>query len=654
MAIQYRPDIDGLRAVAVVPVVINHAIPDAVPGGFVGVDIFFVISGFLITSIIARDARAGTFSYWEFYSRRARRILPALLAMMASVTVVAWLLFFPVELVSHWNAMFWSALFAANVFFLLEIDYFSAPLDSYPLLHLWSLAVEEQFYILMPVVVLMVVRWAPRRLTLVIAVLCTISFIGSILMVDFHQKTAFYLTPFRFWELGLGALAALAGPFRLRPELHEAAGVLGLALLAGSFALISETSSFPGLGALAPCVGTTLLIAAGPQTWASRLLSLHPVVWIGRISYSLYLWHWPVLVFSSYFLLRTPTGPESAALIGVSVLLAVLSLHFVERPFRSHAMTAVQPRKTVAIAAAALGLFCAAGLGGITLGGADWRLKPAAVAAGIDANQRAFADASPCRETSIGEIRLCRIGSADAPLDFIAWGDSHAYALTPGFELAAAKAGLNGIVTFKPACPPLPHLNRADLPYWHGCAAYNAQILDLIARYRPRTVLLSARWSLTSTGEGFGQERKHGIYYTATEPDIVDGVGQEVISTGLVRAIAAVRARGAEPVVVLPIPEIGWDVGRLVARATQWGLTLPLSPTRAHYDERQLSARSAIMTAASQEGARILDPAAILCDPQVCSALGAEGPLYWDDNHLNGRGARLLTDAFVALMAPQP
>jgi peptidoglycan/LPS O-acetylase OafA/YrhL len=647
---KYRPDIDGLRAVAVLSVVFNHAFEGLVPGGFVGVDVFFVISGFLISNIISQEAAAGKFSYFDFYSRRARRILPALATVLIVSAIFVWTLYLPNDFASFWKSVIYSALFSANFFFMVEIDYFAAPMEFYPLLHLWSLAVEEQFYIVMPILILAVTKYVPRRLPHIIVALCVISFVTAEVMLHLHQKSVFYMMPFRFWELGLGAMLSLMPAMTLSRAAREAGAALGLILLGASFWMISPDTLFPGAAALAPCLGAALLIAAGPQTRVNRALAFGPVVWVGLISYSLYLWHWPVLVFARYALMRAPEPAETAALIVLSILLAAASLRFVERPFRTRAMGAASPRRVTGAAALVLVALCSVSVGAMSLDGAPGRWRVEALEILKTGAQRNYADVTLCRsvrDKAVAVDGLCRIGAADGRPDFLLWGDSHALALQPGFELAAARAGLTGLVVTKHACSPLLGLDRADLPFWHRCAAHNDQVLALIAKTRPRAVYLASRWSLVSIGEGFGDERKLRIRYDGDG----NAPGLDLLRRTLARTLAAVKATGAQPVVVDPIPVIGWDVPTTLARALEWGRPRPAPLSRAAYDERQASTRAVILSDAREAGARVIDPVDVLCDSDICVDSEDGASFYKDNNHLSGLGARRLAGLIAADVA---
>ncbi len=334
-----RADIDGLRALAVVPVVLYHFHVAPFGGGYVGVDVFFVISGFLITGLIHAEMRSGEYSLAAFYERRARRILPALFAVVAAAAVAALFLLFPADLRRFGESVAATALFVSNFDFWQQSGYFDAGAEAKPLLHTWSLAVEEQFYLLFPLL-LGLFRSAGRRgLLLLAGGLALASFGFGLWAVRAYPAMAFYLAPARVWELMLGAILALAEVPRPPRWIAEALSLLGLALLAVAVFAFSPDTPMPGANALLPCLGAALLIYANGagDTLAARGLSLRPMVFAGLISYSLYLWHWPVFVFARYLRVAPLGAAETLALIALSVGLAVLSWRFVERPFRDPA-----------------------------------------------------------------------------------------------------------------------------------------------------------------------------------------------------------------------------------------------------------------------------------------------------------------------------
>ena len=334
-AANYRPDIDGLRAIAVAAVVLFHGHPELLPGGFVGVDVFFVISGYLIIGIILNELKEKTFSIAGFYARRIRRIFPALLFVLATIWLVGWnLVLVPEEFRELGTEIFAGATFASNILTYSQTGYFDAPAATKPLLHLWSLGVEEQFYLIIPLALVALVRtrisipWSLGAATL-------ISFTLSMIMTGFDQAAAFYLPFTRFWELAVGGLLAyvtLHHREHVARLQHWTLSLAGLLIIATAVK-ITPFSFFPGWWAIPPVLGTTLVIAAGSATALNRILAWRPLVAIGLISYPLYLWHWPLLVlfredypFARGFILSVVTG---------SVLLAAATYLLIERPLRN-------------------------------------------------------------------------------------------------------------------------------------------------------------------------------------------------------------------------------------------------------------------------------------------------------------------------------
>jgi peptidoglycan/LPS O-acetylase OafA/YrhL len=335
--VRHRADIDGLRAIAVVPVVLFHAGVSRVSGGFVGVDIFFVISGYLITSLILGEMAEGRFSLASFYERRIRRIFPALFAVLAVCVVVAALLFLPRELKSFDRSLLATTFFVSNIYFYSGLGYFAAPPDTLPLLHTWSLAIEEQFYIVFPLLLSLVIAFGRRVWIGLIAALFLLSLAASIWVTRLNPDAAFYLAPMRVWELMLGALLAA----RLLPRIgsqavREMLALAGIALIGYAVFAFSPATPFPGSAALIPCLGAALVIYAGEDdgtTLAGKVLSLWPLAFVGLISYSLYLWHWPLLVFARYWTIVPLTVWQSAAIVTTSFILAAFSWRYIEQPF---------------------------------------------------------------------------------------------------------------------------------------------------------------------------------------------------------------------------------------------------------------------------------------------------------------------------------
>lgn len=392
--LKYRPDIDGLRAVAVLSVVAFHLGAGHMPGGFVGVDVFFVISGYLISSIIFSEIATSSYSILAFYERRIRRIFPALFGMLIVFSLGASFFLLPTEFVDFSKSLLAAATSTSNFYFWKHSGYFDSPMSN-PLLHTWSLAVEEQFYILFPIFLVAVRRFFPRRLRAAVVILFFSSLAISAVMVHYESVTAFYMPYTRAWELLMGTLVAL-GMF---PRLHSylvrnLATLAGIGMIVYSTLRLNKSMPFPGLAALVPCIGSALIIGAGEfgSSLVGKALSWRPVVFVGLISYSLYLWHWPVIILHSYGLsitLQDILPHRYAALfpafrfdiwmeILASFVLAILSWRFVERPFRSRPLR-VGRRPLFVLSAAVMVLVIVFSGTAICTGGFNGRYPPKAV-----------------------------------------------------------------------------------------------------------------------------------------------------------------------------------------------------------------------------------------------------------------------------------
>lgn len=617
---RYRRDVDGLRTVAVVPVILSHAGLSLFGGGFVGVDVFFVISGFLITSLIAEEIREGRFSLLSFYERRVRRILPAL----AAVLLVSWLLGAAILLPNDFREFAGSVAAAAvsvsNIFFWRQSGYFDDQAAFKPLLHTWSLAVEEQFYIFFPLFLLLVWRFARGRWTVALLPVLAASFALAAWGVAHKPDAAFFLAPTRAWELLLGALLAVGAVPPLRSRiLAEGAGLLGLGLIGWSVLTFHGAMEFPGVNALYPCLGAALLIHSGTwDTATARLLSTRPMVFTGRISYSLYLWHWPLLVFAGYLAFRPLTGWETAGVIAATVLLSVLSWRYVEQPFRRGAPLLPGRRRVFAGAAAALLLACLAGAHGLTTGGWTGRFAPqvaevSAVAGMRDPAALACQDRKPA---DIAQGRLCVIGAPEAQETWLYWGDSHAIAFQHLYDEALRAAGKKALVVGYNGCAPLFGIHRADYPL--PCHAVAEAVKALIDRTGIRTVVMTAFWT--------------GYYHDTVQSDGSGADTAAVLDAAVARTLRDLAGQGVRLHLADPVPGARHNVPRAMAASLAWHRPINSGFTAAEYLERNRR----LLAAIEQNGASLHARLSLwrrLCGEGTCR-YGEDGlPLYFDDNH---------------------
>ena len=582
--ISYRQDIDGLRAIAVISVVLYHLWGATLPGGYLGVDMFFVVSGFLITSIIWREGQNGQLSIVRFYDRRIRRIMPALLVLLFATTVVALLLLLPADLIGYGKSLLSSLAFVGNIYFWRDTNYFSRLADEKPLLHLWSLGVEEQFYILAPLLIVLLVRRWPRAALPVFVGLTLLSLVANILalLVD-GNTSAFFLLPTRAWELGFGAVLALIPPnVGLSTASSGKVALLG-GLLIG-FSLLYPLENFALLPVALPLVaGTALVILCGRSTSPAmnRALTLRPLVFIGLISYSLYLWHWPIIVFAKYYLVRELSSVESLAALGLMLACAAVSWAFVERPFRNKAIPINTVRYGAALSGAA---FATAAALLIWSQGLPRRLsgEAAALNAAVGTNYRC-----PVRDSLfVGLSRGCAMNlpSRDpADADVILLGNSHALMYASLWASILAERGLTGVLINVNRCLPTVQANLS-----HKCSDVARRNLAEVMKLRhARIVVLGLTW-------WYGPHDLIG-------PDgrVLDNRDNRALVEALDDLITQLQHAGKKVVLIGPNADPGWDVASTVSRQLAFGHTIdrptfmPASdftrrfgPTMLHFEQR--------------------------------------------------------------------
>ncbi|MCU1329162.1 MAG: hypothetical protein JWN34_4532 [Bryobacterales bacterium] len=523
--VSYRPDVDGLRAVAVLLVVLDH-LHTRVTGGYVGVDVFFVISGYLISKVILAELDAGRFSVANFYERRIRRIFPALFVMLAGAAVLTYLLFVPSEIDDFARSMLAALVSGSNLLFWHQAGYFDTASAAKPLLHTWSLAVEEQFYIFFPLLLVVVHRSFPRQMRATICSIALVSFLLACFYIPHHATAAFFFAPLRAWELLLGAIVSQ----RYVPPLNSnwkrnCAAAIGLPLILLPALFYTARTSFPGLAALPPCAGAALLIAAGEtgDSVIGRMLSWRPVVFIGLISYSLYLWHWPILVFqeNSYFLISAPAGSKAVKVVVffASLLVATLSWLLVEQPFRTGRMRLARG-PLLRLAAVATTLLAMVGAFAVASHGFPARFPAQALAADRFTH---FDSAAAFRENVCFIDPSVTFGSAfsnfnkdvclaDDPVrkHYLLIGDSHAAHLYPGLKSVFPEINLSQATVT--SCKPFLDEPAGTVDY---CVDMWKYIFgDYLLHHHVDAVLMSGRWDESDFPElGLTIEwlRAHGI-----------------------------------------------------------------------------------------------------------------------------------------------
>ena len=627
----YRPHIDGLRAVAVLSVVAYHAFPTQIRGGFIGVDVFFVISGYLISTIILQNTDKGTFSFLAFYSRRIRRIFPALLVVLLAAWCMGFLVLLPGEFGQLGEHTAAGAAFASNFQLWSESGYFDEAARSKPLLHLWSLGIEEQFYIVWPLLL-----WAARGRTarlVAMAVLAVVSFFLNVRSIGTDPVATFYSPATRFWELGCGGVLAWWTLYgrgvaprqdglvsrlgealdRHRRMVASLVSVAGTALLVFGFARITVDVGFPGVWAAVPVGAAILIIAAGPDAWVNRFVLSHPVaVWFGLISYPLYLWHWPVLSFAG-MTVGDLSSLMRAVPIALSVALAWASYRFVERPVRRGG------RGIAVTAAFAAILVVTGGLGYAThVGDGFARIRPGAMArVGGDTGHEAFyryaaARYATCAPATLAaaaprwkDIVLCMQSRADVPVDVAVVGDSHAEQLFPG--LAEALPALNVAYYIKHA-PPFPGGYGFDRIFAH--VAEQASI---------RYVVLGMSWATLLRDVPAGSS-EHA----------------EILAT-----IDALTRAGKTVYITDDVPSFPFDAN--TCKRYRW-FGWKRCEIRSDVEQRRYGPEVAAVAKAieGRTDVRLLATRKYFCGDTVCGMIRDGRLLYRDDNHINLEGSLLV------------
>ena len=619
----YRPDVDGLRAVAVLAVVAFHAFPGAAPGGFAGVDVFFVISGFLISSIIFDDLKDGRFSFAGFYWRRVRRIFPALILVLASCLALGWLLLLPDEYAALGKHVAAGAAFASNIALWREAGYFDTSADLKPLLHLWSLGVEEQYYLVWP---LLLFLFRGRRMLGMIAAIAALSFAANIGLTLYKPTAAFFLPAGRFWELLAGSLLAYFHHYGRLPEAHRnAKAALGAALLAAAFALLDAGRAFPGWWALLPVLGTALLIWAGPEAWLNRRVLAQPaLVFVGLISYPLYLWHWPLLSYARIAHDGEPPPAVRLGLCALGVLLAWLTYELVEKKVRFSKLPSM---KRVAVPALAASM-AAAGLAGVLA--AQSRLLPQSAALPyVREASRAYND------WDYGGDRIILGQTGKAVLFF---GDSHMQHYWPRIEklLAEHAAGPRNTIILKTSggCAPVPGIEHKRA----HCSQFVDAGFALARQPEIDTVVIAASWvGMLQRG-----------YYKVGDPEQTPldllAPQSEWVLQGFQAALAELTAAGKHVVVILSSPRgAALDPKSVIDREA---MTVQVRGALAPLPRSELAALTApiderLRRIAAAVGASVIDPTDWFCTALQCPSADASGrPLYKDASHLRASVVR--------------
>lgn len=658
--LSYRPEIDGLRAVAVLPVVLFHAGLPGIGGGFMGVDVFFVISGYLIAMILLAERAAGAFTFRAFYARRARRILPLLITVCLATVPLAWAVMLPEDLKDYGASLVGAATFTLNLMAANNVGYFDRAAEAQPLLHIWSLALEEQFYLLFPLLLAVLWRFGTGVVAVVVAGLMLAGIATAEVWVRHEASAAFYLLPTRGWTILVGVLAALWHLRRGRAEADGMAlaglGAIGLAVFG-----LDAGLRFPGLWTLVPTLGAAAVILfAGPVT--RRILGARPVVAVGLVSYGLYLWHNPVLAFLRYGNEAEPAPLVMAGAVVLIFALAALTWRLVEQPFRRKGSAAHRHGVRLAVAGSV-----AVALAGATLVAAKG--LPGRFDAETLAILAAEEDRNPLRRTCssngpriVPPAEACILGNGDRVIGALV-GDSHADTLVVPLTARLEAAGLGMEMLTYSGCPLSPGIRqRAALD--NRCDAYTDMVLaHLEARPDLEVIILHARWPFYlhgtgyDNGEGGREEVPAGPFESRALPPGSEGepARRAAVAAAYREGVLGLLEMGRVVILVTPVPEVGWHVPRHMAlRRLADGATPGVSIDAGGFHSRNAEVLEAFASLPDHPRLHVLHPHRMLCDtdlPGRCIASRGGVPLYADPDHLTNTAAAPLVDALFPWIA---
>ncbi len=656
----YRADIDGLRGIAVLGVIGFHSAPNWVRGGFLGVDVFFLISGYLITRLILGKLADGSFTFTDFYIRRAKRIFPALCIVLAASLAAGWLSLLPLELANLGGHAVAGATFLSNVKLLGEAGYFDSGVELKPLLHLWSLAVEEQFYLLWPM--LLVLARTRRAFFLTTILLVCASLLANLLLTPGHPVSTFYLPHTRLWELLCGALLASRGMVQIaaspnassapQPVSYHGVAAAGLAVVLASFFLVQGGTPSTGWRTVPPVLGAAAIVFAGERSGTSLpFLSSRAIVFVGLISYPLYLWHWPILSFLRITDVTDLTPLAIGAGVGVSFALAWLTYRAIEIPIRFGPNTAPDRRIAIYLGASllAIALF---GFATHRTKGFPARLKQQDLLGST--HEQLLDQASACKAAYpfVADGTCERSpGTVSSPV-VLFFGDSHAKSLTLGAaqRMAAANAHFSYLHLGKFGCLPFVGVERFSPAGSNGCSEIADGVIRAIANDRRiTTVVLAARHAIYVSALQFSADQRGPVIDTRIESMISRRVESappvEVYREGLKRTLDLLEARGLRVIFVHQVPELGFNPSSCLRHELLGvGRPRPLcGVSRNAVEARQAQYRKIVADIlVNYPGVRVIDPLEALCDKATCYAIRDGVVLYEDDNHLTADGAAYL------------
>lgn len=629
----YRREVDGLRALAVIPVILFHAGFQGVSGGFVGVDVFFVISGYLITVIISTELESGNFSVIKFYERRVRRIFPALIFVILICMAFAWLWLLPSDMMRFSQSLSSISVFASNIFFWSESGYFDSAAELKPLLHTWSLSVEEQYYVVFPLFLMLAWGMGKRAVISILVIMALGSLLASQWWAQSEPVAAFYLLPTRAWELAVGAFVAFYLSNSIKPNLglhlNKYLDVLGLVFILYAILKYDENTLYPGFYALIPTVGAALiLLFSTPKTLVGKLLGSRLFVGVGLVSYSAYLWHYPLFAFARHRSINQPGMSTFAVLSILAMVLAYLTWRFIERPFRNRGF--VTRSKIFVLFFSCTPLIFGVGLLGYFTEGYFFRTKLQEKISNLEFRLRINQGLGVVCDGFINLSEECR---TDQNPEVILWGDSYAMHLMQGLQ--SANPGLKIIQFTQSGCGPIldiaPVTSALSTEWAKLCLENNDNILKYIKNHKSiRYVVLSSP---------FAQYVDSNARIRLRNGEVISG---EMVTYGyFIDTLNQLIGLGIKPVIVSPTPQNGNDIGKCLLKAAMLDRSLDLCNFRLE----EVYAKYSKIVDFLDHVDRDFDVRWLIgsiCEGGVCHAAFGETFIYRDTGHLSYEGSEYL------------
>ncbi|MFT6270767.1 MAG: peptidoglycan/LPS O-acetylase OafA/YrhL [Alphaproteobacteria bacterium] len=666
---KYRADIDGLRAVAVLTVILFHFGIPGFGGGFIGVDIFFVLSGYLIGSIILKQLNEERFSFTQFYFRRIRRLMPVFTVVMVVSFGLAYWLMLPADFREFGQSLATSTVYLSNFLFYREAGYFDTASHLKPLLHTWSLSVEEQFYIVFPFLAWFIFRVSRKWWTVTFAILTVLSLAASIVYLPKDASAVFYLYPFRAWEMFLGVLLAAGSlPMIRRSSIINLLALVGSSLILVPTFLYTTQTPFPGLAALFPCLGTIIIIYCGnaSNSIINKWLTNPVLVFIGKISYSLYLWHWPFYVFYVYYKVDFLTAIDIVLLLVATFGAAILSWRFIEIPFREgRAIFSKKAFSVFTATAAASALLVGIGFYLHFSQGMPQRFSKEAVQF-ADAAGDLFGDLTGCvniGNTTLPELGFCEIDNAlDAKKYTLIWSDSHGAAYKSGYELANVDKREPALLAWTGGCPPVFGVDKDESAFSQAfneqCKFRNTAIEKLLLTdKRIDKLVLLGRWSYYYAGQGVGVDDHNTIrlWPVGSENQVEDQ--SLFFLESIQRTVEQLNEIGFKPYIVQQPPEFPRYLSEQVAFGfirnkpeIMDNLEQLTTVTYSEVIARQGEINKLLEKLASENKIHLIKTHQFFCSQKACSLMIDGKPTYFDNNHVSTYGARKMSAMFNPLL----